>query len=91
MSNFGKRGNWSVLDTSSGTLFRNPSELGGISDGDTINTLLSTPLVSSSATPNSWRIRYTHTASGCPTFKDTSLIINPLPILALEPLFCELL
>jgi len=87
-----EEGNWSVLDTSSGTLFRNPSELGGISDGDTINTLLSTPLVSSSATPNSWRIRYTHTASGCPTFKDTSLIINPLPILALEPLFvsyCE--
>lgn len=87
-----EEGNWSVLDTSSGTLFRNPSELGGISDGDTINTLLSTPLVSSSATPNSWRIRYTHTASGCPTFKDTSLIINPLPRLRLDPLFlsyCE--
>lgn len=85
-------GNWSVVDTSSGVRYRDPADLGGISGGDTINTLLSTPLVSSLATPNSWRIRYIHTASRCPTFKDTFLIINPLPRLRLDPLFlsyCE--
>ena len=85
-------GNWSVVDTSSGVLFRNPALLGGIANGDTINTLASTPLTTFTATPNSWWIRYTHTATGCPTFKDTFLRINPLPRLTLDPLaqrYCE--
>jgi gliding motility-associated-like protein len=40
---------------------------------DTINTLL-TP-----ATGGKIYMRYTHIRSGCPTFKDATLIINPLP------------
>jgi gliding motility-associated-like protein len=85
-------GTWSVVDTSSGALFRNPALLGGIANGDTINTLASTPLATFTTTPNSWWIRYTHTATGCPTFKDTFLRINPLPRLTLDPLsprYCE--
>jgi hypothetical protein len=85
-------GTWSVVDTSSGALFRNPTLLGGITNEDTINTLASTPLATFTTTPNSWWIRYTHTATGCPTFKDTFLRINPLPSLTLDPLsvrYCE--
>ncbi len=77
-------GMWTVLDTSAGILFRDPADLGGISSGDTINTLVSTPLTSASETPNSWVIRYVHTASGCPIYKDTFLRINPLPNLVLN-------
>ena len=85
-------GNWSVVDTST-ALFRDTTLLGGIIDGDSINTLASTPLADASSTPNSWWIRYTHTATGCPTSKDTFLRINPLPSLSLDllkPQYCEI-
>ena len=85
-------GMWTVLDTSAGILFRNTADLGGISSGDTINTLVSTPLTSASETPNSWVIRYVHTASGCPVYKDTFLRINPLPKLVLNKIddrYCD--
>ena len=76
-------GVWSVLDIP--TTFRDTSELGGITN-NSINTLNSTPLANTSVTPNKWRIRYTHTSTGCPTYKDTTLLINPLPNLNLTPL-----
>ena len=85
-------GIWSCYDSAGA--FRPCSQLGGF-NGDTINTLNSTPLSSSISTPNKWIIRYTHTATGCPTFNDTTLRINPLPNLTLTdfnkqpPNYCE--
>ena len=75
-------GIWSIVDEAG---YRDTNDLGGISN-NAINTFNSVPLASSSSTPNSWRIRYTHTATGCPTFKDTTLLINPLPNINLTPL-----
>lgn len=86
-------GNWSVLSQPG---FRNPANLGGLSGdslvGQTINTVDSDPLANANVTPNSWRIRYTHRSSGCPTFKDTVLRINPIPVINLTsfgPRYCE--
>jgi hypothetical protein len=84
-------GVWSVYDT---TGFRAPSQLGGI-NGDTINTLNSVELANAGVTPNRFYLRYTHVATGCPTFNDTTLLINPLPNIILTdftrqpPNFCE--
>jgi gliding motility-associated-like protein len=85
-------GVWTVYDSIGA--FRPGTQLGGFK-GDTINTLSSTPLANSAATPNKWIIRYTHTATGCPAFNDTTLRINPLPTLTLTdfdrqpPNYCE--
>lgn len=71
--------------------FRNSGALGGLT-GDSINTLASTALANENATPNSWRLRYTHTSTGCPATLDTNLRINPLPTINLTPLvnrICE--
>jgi gliding motility-associated-like protein len=82
-------GVWSCLNSPG---FRPCSELGGIT-GDTINTKNSVPLASSTSTPNKWELRYTHTSSGCPTFNDTTIIINPLPNITLNSFpatqYCE--
>jgi len=76
-------GIWSVVDVP--TTYRDTNDLGGISN-NSINTFNSVPMANSNITPNSWKIRYTHTATGCPTFKDTTLRINPLPAINLTPL-----
>ncbi|MFT5157793.1 MAG: hypothetical protein ACI83I_002355, partial [Bacteroidia bacterium] len=46
--------------------------------GDTLNTL-ATPEPSYAGGPFRYKMRFYHDRSGCPTFKDTNLIINPLP------------
>ena len=76
-------GVWSVVNETSG--YRDTNDLGGISN-NSINTFNSVPMANANVTPNSWRIRYTHTATGCPTFKDTTLRINPLPDINLTAL-----
>lgn len=76
-------GIWSVIDVPS--TYRDTNNLGGIIN-NAINTFNSVPMANANVTPNSWRIRYTHTATGCPTYKDTTLRINPLPSLNLTPL-----
>ncbi len=84
-------GVWSVYDSSG---FRLASTLGGIV-GDTINTLNSVQLPNPIPGVKSYIIRYTHTATGCPAFNDTTLTINPLPSLTLTdftrqpPNYCE--
>jgi hypothetical protein len=84
-------GRWEVYDTLG---FRLPNQLAGI-NGDTINTLNSTPLSNENAIPNKWILRYTHTSSGCPTLKDTTLRIFPSPKITLTdfdknpPNYCE--
>ena len=86
-------GNWSI-ESSAG--YRIPTDLGGLSgdssSGYSINTLNSTEMANASVRPNSWKLRYTHKSSGCPTFLDTSLVINPLPTLnltSIDPRYCE--
>jgi gliding motility-associated-like protein len=86
-------GNWSIENTIG---FRIPSDLGGLTGdsttGYTINTLDSKELPNAGTKPNSWRLRYTHRSSGCPTFLDTNLVINPLPTINLtdlNPRYCE--
>jgi hypothetical protein len=82
-------GFWTVYDS---TGFRQPGTLGGL-NGDTINTLNSIPLSSASAIPNRYLIRYDHIATGCPAQNETTLTINPLPVVNLTQLtpdrFCE--
>ena len=72
-----KDGHWAPYDTAIGGHLSYASILGAFrgSDltGDTINTLL-VP-----ASGGKIYLRYTHTRSGCPTFRDTTLIVNPLP------------
>ena len=86
-------GNWSI-ESSAG--YRISSDLGGLTGDSTvgyaINTLNSTELANTGVIPNSWKLRYTHKSSGCPTFLDTNLVINPLPTLnltSLDPRYCE--
>jgi len=82
-------GVWTIYDS---TGFRVATSLGGLS-GDTINTLNSVRLASASATPNRYLIRYDHIATGCPARNDTTLIINPLPVVNITQLapdrYCE--
>ena len=61
-------GLWTCYDS---TGFNSCADLGGIT-GDTINTFNS---VSSGGT---YYLRYSHIATGCPVFNDTTLVINPL-------------
>ncbi len=66
-------GCWKVIDT---TGFCNSARLKpGMIDCDSLNTLLLNPITG----PCLYRMRYTHTASGCPVRRDTNLRINPLP------------
>jgi len=82
-------GFWTVYDS---TGFRLPFTLGAL-NGDTINTLNSIPLSSVNAKPKRFIIRYDHIATGCPASNDTTLTINPLPVLNLTLLnpsrYCE--
>lgn len=80
---------WWSIESEAG--YRLPAELGGLL-GDTINTLNSTPLANVNATPNSWLVQYGDSATGCPAFRQTTLRINPLPVLNLTDLparICE--
>ena len=66
-------GCWNVINRAG---FRDSSFLKpGMLSCDTLNTLL----LSKVNGPGIYWMRYTHTASGCPVQKDTSLRINPLP------------
>jgi gliding motility-associated-like protein len=74
-------GMWRSMDTLGYT--RMPT--GSIS-GDTLDTRKTDPL------GKTYYMRYLHTASGCPVWKDTTLIINPLPKVNPTPvpaLVCE--
>ena len=75
-------GIWSCQDIAG---FRKCSELGSIT-GDTINTRSSLQLANVSVTPNQWKLRYDHTASGCPAFNEINIRINPLPKIILTNL-----
>ncbi|MFM9944077.1 MAG: PKD domain-containing protein, partial [Bacteroidia bacterium] len=66
-------GCWSVIDTA-GFKSRNIL-LPGMMGCDSLNTLL----LNLQNGPGLYRMRYTHTASGCPVQRDTNLRINPLP------------
>lgn len=83
-------GTWTIYDS---TGYRLANTLGGITGGDTINTLNSVPLTSALANPRRYILRYDHTATGCPARNDTTLTINPLPAVNLTALspnrFCE--
>ncbi len=48
--------------------------------GDTLDTRKTNPL------GNTYNMRYYHDASGCPVWRDTTLVINPLPIVTLTKL-----
>lgn len=66
-------GCWTVVDT---TGFKNRNFLlPGMMGCDSLNTLN----LSLQNGPGLYRMRYTHTASGCPVQRDTNLRINPLP------------
>ncbi|MBR9861481.1 T9SS type A sorting domain-containing protein [bacterium] len=69
-------GVWTVRNF---TNSRPPSELGGISDSAVINTMNSPELESKDDFPNRFSMVYTHTATGCPTTRDTFLYIYPRP------------
>ncbi len=74
-------GYWSAYDTMPGT-YRAAKDLNnalnfGALQGDTLNTF-GTPKPAYPA-PYLYYMRYYHDRSGCPTFRDTILIINPLP------------
>jgi gliding motility-associated-like protein len=74
-------GMWSSMDTLGYTKFAT-----GAIVGDTIDTKKTTPLGKTAY------MRYLHTASGCPVWRDTLLTINPLPAVAVTPvpaLVCE--
>ena len=53
--------------------FMNGALTTNIFGGDTINTMATNPL------GGTYYMRYMHTRSGCPTFRDTFMTINPLP------------
>lgn len=76
-------GIWSVVDEPA--TYRDTLDLGGIQH-NTINTTNSVPLLDETSVPNAWKIRYTHTSTGCLIFKDTTLRIYPLPRLDITPL-----
>ncbi|MCB9245852.1 MAG: gliding motility-associated C-terminal domain-containing protein [Flavobacteriales bacterium] len=70
-------GHWAPYDTTIPGYLRYSNIVGAFRGddvtGDTVNTF---------QTPSSGGriyMRYTHTRSGCPTFRDTTLVINPLP------------
>jgi hypothetical protein len=75
-------GVWSCIDSMG---YRPCGELGGIS-GDVVNTQNSVRLATSTTTPNSWRINYLHTTTGCTASGRTTLFINPGPDLSLQAL-----
>ncbi len=96
-------GYWSAYDTLPGT-YRAAKDLNnalnfGALQGDTLNTFGTPKPVYPD--PYLYYMRYSHDRSGCPTFRDTILTINPLPepqiiegplqvVTASEPyLFCE--
>ncbi|MBI1305325.1 MAG: hypothetical protein GC181_01785 [Bacteroidetes bacterium] len=74
-------GYWFAVDTLT-SIYRpasdlNPVLMNGPNKGDTLNTLkLPQPVYPN---PHKYYMRYYHDASGCPVFRDTVLIINPLP------------
>lgn len=83
-------GRWYFLDTAG---FRVTNTLGAnlgttvagtnkrqLLSGDSINTLNSVPLPNLGAIPGRYYLRYEHDASGCFASNDTTIIINPLPI-----------
>jgi gliding motility-associated-like protein len=83
-------GFWYVLDTAG---FRASNTLGAnlgttvpgtnkrqLLSGDSINTLNSIPLANLGALPGRYYLRYEHLATGCFASNDTTIIINPLPI-----------
>lgn len=76
-------GVWSVIHEP--TRYRDTLDLGGIQH-NTINTFNSVPLLDEGVVPNAWKIRYSHTSTGCYIFKDTALRINPLPRLDVTPI-----
>jgi gliding motility-associated-like protein len=89
-------GRWYVLDTIG---FRPSNDLGAslgntiagtkkreLLTEDTINTLSSIPLANLGANPGRFYLRYEHDATGCFASNDTTIIINPLPIVSIgEP------
>ena len=84
-------GCWTVVDTS-GFKSRN-FLLPGMIGCDSLNTL-KLNLING---PGQYRMRYIHTASGCPVQRDTNLRINPLPkvTISISPTgdqgkFCEI-
>jgi len=81
-------GVWSIPSTLG---YRDSIALGGLF-GDSINTLSSVELANAGVRPNAWRMRYTHTATGCPAVRDIDLVINPQPeinLTALPTRICE--
>ena len=74
-------GVWSSMDTLGYTKFA-----AGAIVGDTLDTRRTTPAGKTAY------MRYMHTASGCPVWRDTLLTINPLPAVTVTPvpaLVCE--
>ena len=71
-------GVWTVKDTLGN---RAANQLGGITDSTDINTLNSTEWDYAVNPVRGFYVRYTHTATGCPAFRDTILRINPRPII----------
>ena len=82
-------GFWTFI---SNAQFRDSTELGTIKDSSLINTKGSIKLKNAQQFPNSFGLRYTHYASGCAAYNDTSLIIHPgyqTELSVLDPIYCS--